>query len=240
MGDAGRDSFFAIHADLPREGPGETADVAWAAEVAGTSSRARILDAASGPGGDIGALLRVAARGHVTAVDRHAPFIEAATARWGKNDRVTLLSDDYLSPKGPFDFIWCAGAVYFVGIEAALAAWSSALAEGGAIAFSEPCLFTDTPSEGAVAFWQGYERLTTSDGIAAQIVRAGFQTVASRKISDVAWESYYRPMEDRIRKLRRGADDVMAAALERTEAEIAGWRKHRAETGYLLSVVRPA
>ncbi len=234
------DRFFTIHADLPREGPGETADVAWAAEVAGTESRALILDAASGPGGDIGALLRVAARGHVTAIDLHPPFIVAATARWGKNDRVTLLTGDYLSPRGPFDFIWCAGAVYFVGIEAALKGWRDSLAPGGAIAFSEPCLFAASPSDGAVAFWNGYARLSDAEGIAAQVTRAGFQTLATRRLSDVAWESYYRPMQDRIQKLRKGADASMIAALDEAREEIENWRLHRAETGYLLSVVRPA
>ncbi|MEX3015546.1 cyclopropane-fatty-acyl-phospholipid synthase family protein [Gymnodinialimonas hymeniacidonis] len=231
--------FFTIHADLPREGPGETADVAWAAEVAGVTSRANILDAASGPGGDIGALLRVAARGHVTAIDKHEGFIEAAQGRWGKDDRVTLLTGDYLGPEGPFDFIWCAGAVYFVGIEAALKGWRRALAEGGAIAFSEPCLFTDTPSDGAISMWEGYERLTDSDGIAAQVEAAGYDTLATRVISDIAWESYYRPMEDRISKLRRGADEALIAALDEHAAEIEAWRKHKAETGYLLSVVKP-
>mmetsp|Transcript_381 Transcript_381/g.614 ORF Transcript_381/g.614 Transcript_381/m.614 type:complete len:82 (-) Transcript_381:8-253(-) len=76
-----KESFFTIHADLPREGPGETADVAWAAEVACLPSGAVICDAGSGPGGDIGALLRAAEGGHVTAIDAHVPFIDAAQAR---------------------------------------------------------------------------------------------------------------------------------------------------------------
>ncbi|MEJ6388869.1 class I SAM-dependent methyltransferase [Gymnodinialimonas ulvae] len=239
MSDFDPESFFTIHADLPREGPGETADVAWAAQVAEVTSRAQVLDAACGPGGDIGALLRVASRGHVTAIDLHAGFIEAAEARWGKDARVTLLTGDYLSPEGPFDFIWCAGAVYFVGIEAALTGWRDALADGGAIAFSEPCLFTDTPSKGAIAMWEGYARLTNAEGIAAQIDKAGYDQIATRVISDIAWESYYRPMEDRIAKLRRGADAPMIAALDEAAAEIEAWRKHKDETGYLLSVVKP-
>ncbi len=239
MSEFDRESFFTIHADLPREGPGETADVAWAAEVAEVTSRANILDAASGPGGDIGALLRVAARGHVTAIDLHEGFVEAAQGRWGKDNRVTLLTGDYLSPEGPFDFIWCAGAVYFVGIEAALKAWAPALAEGGAIAFSEPCLFTDTPSDGAIAMWDGYAGLTDAEGIAAHVDNAGYETLATRRISDIAWESYYRPMEDRISRLRRGADERMIAALDEAAAEIEAWRTHKDETGYMLSVVRP-
>lgn len=235
-----REAFFRLHADLPREGPGETADVAWAAGVAGLPDGARILDAASGPGGDIGALLRAAPDCHVTATDLHAPFIEAARARWGHNPRVNLIVGDMTAPEGPFDLIWCAGAVYFLGIEAALGAWRAALAPGGAIAFSEPCYFTDTPSDGARAFWEG-EGVEIGDAavIARQVAAAGYGTVATRALSDVAWESYFRPLEDRIARLRPTADDRLAATLDAAAAEYRTWRAHRAEMGYLLSVVRP-
>lgn len=234
------EAFFTLHADLPREGPGETGDVAWAAEVAGLAPGARILDAASGPGGDIGALLRAAPEGHVTAIDLHAPFIAAAGARWGRHDRVALCTGDMTGPAEPFDFIWCAGAVYFLGIGAALAAWRDRLAPGGAIAFSEPCLFTAAPSPEAIAFWQGYEGLTDAAGIDAQVRAAGYATLATKRLSDVAWETYFRPQEARIAQLRPGAGAALAAVLDEAEAEIAGWRACRAETGYLLSVVRPA
>ncbi|GAB5446400.1 class I SAM-dependent methyltransferase [Gymnodinialimonas sp.] len=235
-----KESFFKIHADLPREGPGETADVAWAAEVAGLGAGARICDAGSGPGGDIGALLRAADGAHVTAIDAHAPFIEAAQARWGADKRVALIAGDYTEITGPFDFIWSAGAVYFHGIADLLPQWRPALAPGGAIAFSEPCVFSSSaPSDVVKALWEDYPRLTNAEGIAAQVCLAGFETLATRKLSDVAWESYYRPMEARIAALRPSADPRMHAALDEAEAEIAAWRAHRAETGYLLSVVRP-
>ncbi|OAN83010.1 methyltransferase type 12 [Jannaschia sp. EhC01] len=235
-----RESFFTIHADLPREGPGETADVAWAAEVADLVPGARICDAGSGPGGDIGALLRAAKDAHVTAIDAHAPFIDAAKARWGADGRVDLVAGDYTGITGPFDFIWSAGAVYFHGIAELLPLWRPALAKGGAIAFSEPCVFTDGPPSDVVkALWEDYPRLTDAQGIAAQVRLAGYETLATRKLSDVAWESYYRPMEARIAELRRTADTRMHAALDEAEAEIAAWRANRTETGYLLSVVRP-
>lgn len=240
MSDWPDEAFFTLHADLPREGPGETADVAWAAGVAGLGKAARILDAASGPGGDIGALLRAAPEGHLTAIDLHAPFIEAARARWGADPRVTLLAGDMTEPTGPFDFIWCAGAVYFLGIEAALCAWAPRLAAGGAIAFSEPCLFTDTPAPGAIAFWEGYARLTDAEGIAAQVRAAGYEMLATRALGEIAWNGYYRPMEARIAALRPGADEALTKVLDMAETEIALWRAHKAETGYLLCVVRPA
>lgn len=235
-----KQSFFKIHADLPREGPGETADVAWAAEVAGVAPGARICDAGSGPGGDIGALLRAADGAHVTAIDAHAPFIDAAKARWGADKRVDLVAGDYTEITGPFDFIWSAGAVYFHGIADLLPRWRSALAQGGAIAFSEPCVFADGPPSDIVkALFEDYVRLTHADGIAAQVRLAGFEVLATRRLSDVAWESYYRPMEARIAQLRPDADTRMHKALDEAEAEITAWRAHRAEAGYLLCVVRP-
>ncbi len=235
------ESFFIVHADLPREGPGETADVAWAAGVAGLAEDGQILDAASGPGGDIGALLRAAPKGHVTAIDLHAPFIDAARPRWGKDRRVSLLVGDMTAPEGPFDLIWCAGAVYFLGIEGALSAWRGRLAPGGTIAFSEPCYFTDTPSDGARAFWEGEGvTLATEAGVMDQIAAAGYEILATRRLSDIAWESYYRPMEARIAELRPGADARLTKALDEATAEIQGWRAHKHETGYLLCVVRPA
>lgn len=240
MSQSVKENFFKIHADLPREGPGETADVAWAADVAGLRPGARLCDAGSGPGGDIGALLRAADGAHVTAIDAHAPFIDAAKTRWGADKRVNLVAGDYTEIAGPFDLIWSAGAVYFHGIADLLPQWKPALATGGAIAFSEPCLFSDGPPSDVVkAMWDDYVRLTDADGIAAQVRLAGFETVATRKLSDVAWESYYRPMEARIAVLRLTADPNMHAALDEAEAEIAAWRANRADTGYLLSVVRP-
>lgn len=240
MGAFDPDAFFQLHTTLPREGPGETADVAWAAKLTGLNPEARVLDAASGPGGDIGALLHAAPQGHVTAVDLHGPFIDAARTRWGKDGRVTLITDHMLAPEGPFDFVWCAGAVYFLGIGAALSGWRPRLAPGGSIAFSEPCYFTETPSDGACALWGGEGvSVVTEVGITHQIEAAGYRVLGQRRLSNSAWENYYRPLEARIAQLRHGADRRLAKVLDENEAEIAAWCAHKDETGYLLSVVRP-
>lgn len=167
----------------------------------------------------------------------HGPFMDAARTRWGKDDRVTLMTGHMLAPKGPFDFIWCAGAVYFLGIGVALSGWCPRLAPGGSIGFSEPCYFTEDPSRGARAIWEG-EGVTvaTEAGIADQIKAVGYGILGQRRLSNSAWENYYRPVEARIIQLRPGADDRLAKVLDENEAEIAAWRAHRDETGYLLSV----
>ncbi|WP_259942861.1 trans-aconitate 2-methyltransferase [Sulfitobacter sp. M368] len=231
-------AFFELHRDLPREGPGEAADVAWAADIARLPANAEIADVACGPGGDIASLLKAAPQGHVTALDKTAHFVEAARDVWQSDSRVTVLKADMARIMNSFDMIWCAGAVYFLGVTEALTAWRKSLRPGGVVAFTEPCWFTDDRSERAQAMWAGYPPMTGATGIAARVEAAGYETLDTRKLSDAAWEGYFGPLDKRIAALRPTADAALAAVLDEAEEEAATWRAHRDECGYLLSVVR--
>ncbi len=239
--DTGMAAFFTLHRDLVREGPGVPEDVAWAASLADVAADARIADVACGPGGDIAALLDAAPQGHVTALDKTAHYVEAARENWRDDPRVTVLRADMAAIANSYDLIWCAGAVYFMGVEAALGAWRKSLGKGGVIAFSEACWFTDTPSARAEALWaRDYPAMTDTAGITAQIASAGYEVLGQRRLSDAAWEAYFTPLDARIAALRtRGADPALAQVLDEAEEEAACWRAHRDEYGYLLSVVRP-
>ncbi len=232
--------FFQLHSDLPREGPGETADVEWTASVAAVAQDARIADLACGPGSDIGDWLRLAPDGHVTGIERQAHFVAAARARYEGDPRVEIRQGDMREPGGPYDLIWCAGAVYFVGVRKALTLWRDALAPGGAVAFSEPCFFVDDPSAEATAFWDGDPVLGTAEDIKAEIAAAGFVFVANRPVGEAAWRNYYRPLDARIEVLAPTADAELAAVLDEARHEHANWEQVRGETGYQLFVVRPA
>lgn len=238
--EAEKDAFFTLHSDLPREGPGVPEDVAWAAQVINLPCDAEIADAACGPGGDIAALLEAAPRGHVTALDLHEGFVAQARARWAYDPRVTTLRADMTRIKNRHDLIWCAGAVYFIGIETALRGWRDALKSGGAVAFSEVCWFTDTPSRRSLELWQDHAKMTDRAGIAGQVKAAGYEITGQRYLPDAAWEAYFAPLDARIAALRPGADPALTAVLDAAEEEAACWRAHRNEWGYLLSVVRPA
>ena len=139
------EAFFTLHSDLPREGPGCPADVDWACNLAGIAKTARILDAGCGPGADNETLLSQAPDGHVTAVDAHAPFVAQARAVHGEDPRVTLIVGDMTSVDGPFDFIWCAGALYFLGLEEGRRLMSDKHAPGGCLAFSHLVYFVADP-----------------------------------------------------------------------------------------------
>jgi SAM-dependent methyltransferase len=233
-------AFFEIHRDLPREGPGEAADVAWATALAEIGPCAHIADVGCGPGADIGALLQAAPQGQVTALDKTAHFIEEARGIWQDDGRVTLLKADMGVIRNQYDMIWCAGAIYFLGITQALTAWRKSLTKGGVVAFTEMCWYTDTPSDRARALWKtDYSAMTNEAGIRARIDAAGYEVVGTRQISDQAWENYFTPIDARIAALRPKADDTLTAVLDAAVEEAACWRAHRDEYGYLLCVVRP-
>jgi SAM-dependent methyltransferase len=233
-------AFFTLHRDLPREGPGEAADIHWAAALASLPDTAQMADVGCGPGGDIATLLEVVPKGHVTALDKTAHFIAAVRQNWQDDGRVTVLQADMARIMNRYDMIWCAGAVYFMGVTQALDAWRKSLKPGGVVAFSEACWFTDAPSDRARALWDGeHPGMTNAAGIKAQVDAAGFETLGTRCLSDAAWEGFYQPLEARIAALRPQADAALNTVLDEAVEEIACWRAHRDEFGYLLSVVRP-
>ncbi|MCV3272365.1 class I SAM-dependent methyltransferase [Roseobacter sinensis] len=234
------EAFFTLHRDLPREGPGEPSDVAWAAATAATPATARICDAACGPGADLAALHAAAPQGHVTALDKHPQFVDQARALHRQDPAMTLHVGDMAEITGPYDLIWCAGALYFLGIADGLKTWRSALAPGGAVAFSEPCWFTDDRAQEAADFWAGeYPAMTDAAGIDAQVRAAGYRTLGTRKLSDSAWEAYYGPLERRVASLSPGDTPQMQQVLDDARREAQIWRTYRDSFGYLLSVVVP-
>jgi SAM-dependent methyltransferase len=233
-------AFFEVHSDLPREGPGEAADVAWALTLAGVPEGAAICDAGAGAGGDVAALLSVPGT-RVLAIDTHPGFVAQMRARFAGEVRVRVEEADMAAladhPAGPFDMIWCAGALYFLGLEDGLVRMATALKPGGVMAFSEPCLFMDDPSADALAFWEGYP-VRDAQGIATAVAAAGYRSLGTRILGDGAWEAYYGPMEARIATLRPGAREALSAMLDNCAAEAAQWRRVKRETGYLLTVAR--
>lgn len=232
--------FFRIHCDLPREGPGDRDSLAAALAVAGIGRDARILDAGCGPGADVAALLEHAPQGHVLAVDAHGPFAEHVAQRFAGDPRVSARQGDMLQLSGPFDLIWSAGAVYGVGITAALAAWRAVLAPGGVVAFSHLCWRgTDRPEE-ARAFWAGeFPDMTDADAVVAEIGRAGWSLCDARFLPPSAWQAYYGPLEARLDVLAADAGPGLAAEIAAHRREIAVWRSCGDSFGYLLCVVRP-
>lgn len=231
-------AFFTLHRDLPREGPGEAADVAWV--LAQVPPPARVLDMACGPGADKVELAAALPEAQIVAIDRQAHFVAAAAARCaGFGSRVQVRQGDLAEPGGPYDLIWCAGAAYIVGLERALTLWRSALAPGGHVAVSEPVLIGALTDE-LVEFWYMDPPPLDEAGVRCRIAGAGYRVVATRMVQGQAWDDYYRPMEARIAALRPGADAGLGKVLDEASREIHLWRRNRGQIAYLLALVAPA
>ncbi len=234
------DSFFRVHKDLPREGPGSDEDVDWALALAGLPDAAQICDAGAATGGDIAPLLR-SPGAKVVALDAAESFVQETKTRFADEPRVRAVHMDMAEmaqlDEAPFDLIWCAGALYFLGLTAGLGVFRDALKEDAVVAFSYPAYFVDTPSVDAQAFWEGFDTPQQAD-VLALTGAAGYDVLGHRQVSLEGWEAYYGPMEARIAQLRRGADAKLEAMLDLCDAEAAHLRRVFFETGYVLVVAR--
>jgi trans-aconitate methyltransferase len=235
------DAFFDVHRDLHREGPGLVEDVALAGQLIGISPQGYVCDAGCGPGGDLAALRQLVPRGRIDGFETVPHFVVAARGRLPADPSVRIIEASMEHLSGPYDLIWSAGAVYFLGVSRALSAWRGALADDGAVAFSHPCLFTDAPSEAALAFWEAEPGgIVTETTTLAEIAAVGWQVLATRPLSEAAWRAYYDPLLARCDKLEAaGTSDSVATAIAAARKEASDWRAVAHETGYMLYIVRP-
>ncbi len=233
------DAFFQLYTDLHREGPGDRDSLDWALSKVELPANGVICDAGCGSGADIAGLLAHVPEGRVHAVDLHEPYTDEARARFSGNPRVKVDHGNFGHLQGPYDLIWSAGAVYFIGITLALRQWKPALTPTGAVIFSQVFWKTDKPGQDSAELWADYGHMPYEADVYDQVRQGGFRVIAARELPDAAWEAYYRPLEARIAQLRPDADAALERVLHATEVEIATWRDHRDEFGYLQVVARP-
>ncbi len=231
--------FFTVHSDLLREGPGDRESLDWALSHVTLPKDGAICDAGCGAGADVEALLEYVPDGTVDAVDSHAPFLMELQKRLGDEPRLTLFHDNFALIKGPYDLIWSAGAVYFLGVTVALKQWRDALKPGGAVAFSQVYWKTNKPSEDSRALWEDYGHMPYEAEVYDQVKQADYKVIAGRELPAAAWEEYYTPLAARIAMLREGADSDLKVVLDQEQREIDVWRANQGDFGYLQVVCTP-
>ncbi len=232
--------FFLIHSDLPREGPGDLESLNWALSKISLPEAPRILDAGCGPGADIPGLLDHRPKARIHARDTHAPYIDRIKDTYADDPRVQASTDDMATPIGQFDLIWSAGAVYFLGVRAALTGWRDHLTPSGAVIFSEISWTGKPVSDEATDHWAEYEAMQDWQGVLVDVDAAGYRAVAHRFLPRAAWANYYDPIQARIDSLRASKpDQALTDALDAEQAEIDLWRRHGDEYGYLQVVAVP-
>jgi len=244
-----RAAFFDLHSDNPREGPGDfqSAERAYSAarEALGGEVNA-ILDLACGPGMQTQHLAALNPTAKITAVDVHPVFIARVTdwcVQQGLSDRITALVGDMNQldfDPGSQDLIWCEGAVYMLGIEAALAKWRPLLRPGGCVAFTEPVFLSDQLPDAVVENWAEYPAMMDVAGVTSLLRNTDYSLVESFVMSDNAWAEYYEPLQRRVDALRPKYVDIREAALiiEEGQSEIDAWRNYGEHFSYAFFVVK--
>ena len=231
-------AFLTLHREMSRQGPGTPEDVRWALSQIQLPEAPRVLDAACGPGADLVTLAQALPLAVIEGMDQLDHLVQEARTATAQFSNVTVNVGDMAAITGPYDLIWCAGALYFLGVTEGLSLWRRALFPGAMIAFSEPVL-DRAASQTARDFWSEYPDVTDLDGITARVEAAGFEVTASRRIEGLAWAGYYAELAMRINGLRAGADSELTEVLDAASREIALWRAAPGEVAYTLILARP-
>lgn len=238
------DVFWALHSDLPREGVGSDRTTRELLELAGPLPvRPRAVDVGCGPGRS--ALVLAEAGARVLAVDLHEPFlrrVRSAVAERGLQHAVLPVRASMRAlpcPDGGADLVWCEGAAYLMGVDAALGEWRRLLAPGGVVVLTDAVWTTHSPAEATREFWaDGYPDMRDEPALRAAAETAGYDVVATRLLPESDWQDeYYGPLEQRI-DAWPDPDPETAAALAANRAEIDLRREHPGDYGYLALALR--
>ncbi|QYZ78031.1 class I SAM-dependent methyltransferase [Methanofollis formosanus] len=234
---------------LPRQGPGNDESTARAFHlIPDLPDRPEILDIGCGSGMQTLALAQLCPDARITAVDIHRPVLDALeerARRAGVADRIRTICasmDDFPFENHSFDLIWAEGSIFIIGFEKGLSYWQEFLKDGGYIALTEAAWFTPAPSPEAKAFWaEVYPAIRTEEEYRAVIAACGLGLVGSFRLPEAAWwDDFYRPLETRLEEFAAeyaGNPEAMEL-VEGVKREIAVYRDHAAEYGYIFFVMR--
>ncbi|MGY1591055.1 class I SAM-dependent methyltransferase [Geodermatophilus sp. SYSU D00708] len=235
--------FWTLHRDLPREGVGSDATTRALLDLAGDlPAEPLALDIGCGPGR--ASLVVAAAGARVVAVDLHEPFLRRArqaAVDAGQAGRVAVVRASMAALPfldRAFDLLWCEGAAYLMGVDAALQDWRRLLPSGGVLVFTEVVWTTAHPSADTRAFWAAYPAMRDVAATEAAARAAGWEVVATRLLPDSDWEDeYYVPLAAAI-DAWPDPDEATAAVLAQARTEVDLRRTRAGEYGYAGFVLR--
>lgn len=245
--DRAQELFFEVFEALPRQGPGSRSSALRALALCASLPRTgAVLDLGCGSGGQTLHLAELL-EGPIVAVDLHAPNLVRLRddlLRLGLAGRVLPVQGDLSRPAHPpegFDLIWSEGALYNLGIPAALALYHPILRPGGYLAFTEAVWRVDEPPEEAREAFEEYPGMGSVEDLLRAVDASSFSLVAHFALPQQDWwREFYAPMEARIEELREQTRGEVAAqvALEELAREPELHRRHGEAYGYEFVVLQ--
>ena len=233
-------AFTEIFSELDYWGPGSQ-QATERALAALPFQPERVLEIGCGNG--VATLILAAqTRAQITAIDADEGALvrlrkRAASA--GCTDRIDARRMDMARlavPDLPYDVIWAEGSAYIIGVERALAAWRPMLRQRGVLVFSDMVWCTDQPSEEVRQFWASeYPAMTTVSQRLRQAPRAGYGVLAHFDMGQAALDTYYAPLEARVRDLE--ARMAGTRVLDDLRRELRTYHKGNGQFGYEMFVL---
>lgn len=187
-------------------------------------------------------------RGHITAVDLFAPFLEVLEQRAassGLQDRITTLEksmDALPFATHSLDIIWSEGAIYNMGFANGVQQWSQYLKPGGYLAVSEITWITQARPTIIEDFWQReYPEIDTAAAKFSILESAGYTPLGYFVLSPDEWiDTYYAPMEAGFAAFlaRHDHSEAAQAIVEDHRQEIQFFREYQDYYSYGFYLAR--
>lgn len=242
------DVFFSVFEALPRQGPGSESCARRALDLCGDLPAVpRIVDLGCG-GGRQTLFVLEATGGVAVAVDSHRPLVqrlEREARERGLADRLDArvgAMEDLDLPDGA-DLVWSEGALYNLGLAAALPLCARLLRPGGALVFTDAIWVSDDPPAPVREAFADYPTMGRADDVLARLAEGPWEVLGHFVLPDAAWwDMYYTPMEERIAALRveHAEDPAVLGVLDQLAAEPQLRRDHGAHYAYACFVARMA
>ncbi|MBN2026157.1 MAG: methyltransferase domain-containing protein [Actinobacteria bacterium] len=238
-----------LHKPNLRQGPGGEAETKRALKLAGLdrSRPLRLADIGCGTGAST-ILLAKELDAEITAVDFLPEFLDELQTRAKKHgvaERITTMScsmDALPFNDEEFDVIWSEGAIYNMGFEAGVVAWSRFLKPGGKLVVSEISWLSATRPAELQSHWDGeYPEIDVASAKIAILERHGYCPEAYFYLPTYCWiENYYLPMQSGFDAfLERNDRSTQAKEIVACEkAEIALYEKYHDYYSYGVYIAK--
>lgn len=244
-----------LYADLPQQAPGSDRATLDALRRIELPPRPRVIDLGCGTGRSTLTLAR-ALGAPILAIDLHPKAIQTLEARAREAGLAELVIGKVADmgtlalPAGSADLVWSEGALYSIGFGAAVSRCAEWLAPGGWLVATELCWTSHNPSDAARAFWEkDYPAMTDVPGTIERIEGTGLRVEHRFSVLPDGWEAFYGPLGRRVTALEAElvGDDPdapepiprpLAEWIADVRAEIALWRQHGKDFGYVFFLCR--
>ena len=195
----------------------------------------RILDIGCGRGRSTLEIARLS-DGQITALDIDQSALEVLSNRMaaeGFSERIKTMNRSMFEMDfrdESFDVIWAEGSIFIIGFERGLKEWRRFLKTGGFLVVHEMVWLQPEPPREIREYWERIYPGICSIPENIECIRAcGYGLVGHFALpEDTWWLEYYKPLEERVEKLRGKYADKPGAltVLEKEQHQIDLYKKY--------------